>query len=45
MNYSSDPQMFSYSHNAGQDLLTQTAVAPAQKLTLQPWDLAIVEEK
>jgi hypothetical protein len=29
----------------GEDLLTSTAVAPAQSVTLKPWDLVIVEEK
>jgi beta-galactosidase len=45
MNYSSDPQTFTYPYGAGEDLLTQRAVARSEKLTLKPWDLAIVEEK
>ena len=45
LNYSSDPQTFTYSYGAGEDLLTQTPVASSQKVTLKPWDLVIVEEK
>ena len=45
LNYSNDPQTFTYSYGAGEDLLTRTAVSASQKLTLKPWDLAIVEEK
>ena len=44
LNYSSDPQTFAYPYAAGQDLLTNTAVAPNQSVTLKPWDLAIIEE-
>ncbi|MFB3922959.1 MAG: beta-galactosidase [Terriglobia bacterium] len=43
-NYSSAPQSFKYSYGAGSDLLAQAAVAPAQTVTLQPWDLAIIGE-
>jgi beta-galactosidase len=45
LNYSSDPQSFAYSHGAGSDLLTGNAVASSGQLTLQPWDLAIIEER
>ncbi len=45
LNYSSDPQTFAYSYGAGTDLLTGKAVAASQQLTLEPWGLAIVEEK
>jgi beta-galactosidase len=45
LNYSSDPQAFSYSFGAGTDLLTQAAVAQGQSMKLKPWDAAIVEEK
>jgi len=45
LNYSSASQAFSYPYAAGEDLLTQSAVSPWQKLTLKPWDLAIIEEK
>ncbi len=44
MNYSSDPQTFVYSYRAGQDLLSGSAIAPTQQVTLKPWDLAVVEE-
>jgi beta-galactosidase len=45
LNYSSDPQAFTYSFGAGTDLLTQVAVAQGQSIKLKPWDAAIVEEK
>lgn len=44
-NYSSDLQKFVYSYGGGSDLLLQSAVLPQQTITLNPWDLAIVEEK
>ncbi len=45
LNYSDNEQTFSYSYAAGSDLLTQSAIAHSQQITLKPWDLAIVEEK
>jgi beta-galactosidase len=45
MNYSSDLQTFKYAYKLGEDLLTNTTVAPSQTVTLKPWDLAILEEK
>ncbi|HVJ08852.1 MAG TPA: beta-galactosidase [Acidisarcina sp.] len=45
LNYSSDKQNFMYPHGAGTDLLTGKAVASNQQVTLDPWDLVIVEEK
>jgi len=45
LNYSSDPQAFTYSFAAGTDLLAQSAVAQGQSIKLKPWDAAIVEEK
>jgi len=45
LNYSDNAQTLSYLYGPGADLLTQTAVAHAQQITLKPWDLAIVEEK
>jgi beta-galactosidase len=45
LNYSSDPQTLAYVYGPGTDLLTQAAVTQGQKMTLKPWDLAIVEEK
>jgi beta-galactosidase len=44
LNYSSETQTFSYPYAAGKDLLTGTAVAPNQSVTVKPWDLAIIEE-
>jgi beta-galactosidase len=44
-NYSGDPQTFSYAYGSGMDLLAEAAVDRGQKLTLKPWDAAIVEEK
>lgn len=44
-NYSSDPQTFNYSYKPGSNLLTQTAVANSQALSLKPWDIAIIKEK
>jgi len=45
MNYSSEPRTFKYPYKQGEDLLTKTAVAPSQTVTLKAWDLAIFEEK
>jgi beta-galactosidase len=45
MNYSSDPQTFSYPYRPGEDLLIREAVAPAQSLTVQPWDLIVIKER
>jgi beta-galactosidase len=45
LNYSSDKQSFPYGYAAGVDLLSGNAVAPSQQVTLEPWDLVIVEEK
>ncbi|MGA8151852.1 MAG: beta-galactosidase [Terriglobales bacterium] len=45
LNYSSDPQTFTYAHGRGEDLLTHAPVTSSQKVTLKPWDLVIVEEK
>jgi len=43
-NYSGNSVSFTYGHKAGSDLLTGHGVAAGDKLTLAPWDLAIVEE-
>jgi beta-galactosidase len=43
-NYAGAELSFSYPYKAGTDLLSNRRVAPADKLTLAPWDLAIVEE-
>jgi beta-galactosidase len=45
LNYSSDQQTFTYPYKEGTDLLTNNAIAASGKITLQPWDVAIVEEK
>ena len=45
LNYSSSMQTLKYAYGAGSELLTQSAMAPSQTLTLKPWDLAIIEEK
>ena len=43
-NYSASEVGFTYSRKAGSDLLTGHPVAAGDKLTLAPWDVAIVEE-
>ena len=43
-NYSGSEVSFAYSHGAGTDLLTGRKAAPGDKVTLAPWDLAIIEE-
>jgi len=45
LNYSNETQNFTYAYGAGGDLLTQNSVARGQKVTLKPWDAAILEEK
>ena len=45
LNYSGDPQTFTYSYGAGTELLTQAGIAQSQKVTVKPWDLMVVEEK
>jgi beta-galactosidase len=45
LNYSQDAQKVVYAYGDGRELLTQTPVAHAQTLALQPWDVAIIEEK
>ncbi len=44
-NYSIDSQTFDYPYAAGTELLTQSGLEHGQKITLKPWDAAIVEEK
>lgn len=44
-NYSGKPVAFTYHGPAGTDLLTRESVADDQQVSLQPWDLAIVEER
>ncbi|MGB6686602.1 MAG: beta-galactosidase [Terracidiphilus sp.] len=43
-NYSGSPVTFTYSHAPGISLLDGKQVTKLQNLSLQPWDLAIVEE-
>jgi beta-galactosidase len=43
-NYSGAEVKVSYAYGAGTNLIDGNAVAKAQELTLEPWDLAIVEE-
>lgn len=45
LNYSSDRQTLNYAYAPGTDLLSQAAVAHSQKVTVQPWDLLLIEEK
>jgi beta-galactosidase len=45
LNYSNNSQTCTYPYAAGSDLLTQSAIAHSQQITLKPWDLAIIEEK
>ncbi len=42
-NYSGDPVSFTYHGPDGSNLITNGPVTDSQQLTLQPWDLAIVE--
>lgn len=45
LNYSSEPQDFTYSHGTGTDLLTGKATAAGERLQLAPWNAAIIEER
>jgi beta-galactosidase len=45
LNYSSQSQTFAYAYGAGAELLSDSKISNAQKVTLNPWDLAIIEEK
>ncbi len=45
LNYSSEPQMFSYTGRTGTDLLTGKSIANGASIELQRWDAAIVEEQ
>jgi len=44
LNYSSTPQTCAYSYGAGEDLVSQKRIDHGQSLTVNPWDLAIVQE-
>jgi beta-galactosidase len=45
LNYSQEAQTFTYSYGAGENLLSEKAVSHGDKLTLGPWDVAIIEER
>jgi beta-galactosidase len=45
LNYSGSPQIVPYAYASGSNLLSQGSVISGQSLLLQPWDVAIVEEK
>ena len=44
MNFASNPATVPYTYAPGKDLLTNTTISAKAKLTLQPWDLIIIEE-
>jgi beta-galactosidase len=44
LNFSGEPQSFAHAHGAGTELLSQKPVAAGGRLTLGPWDLAVVRE-
>lgn len=45
LNYSSQPQTFSYSYGPGIELLSGSDVSAGQRFELKAWDLAIIEER
>jgi beta-galactosidase len=44
LNFSSEPQSFAYANPPGTELLSQKPVAAGERLTLGPWDLAVIRE-
>jgi beta-galactosidase len=44
LNYSGEAQSFVYAYADGTDLLTGKRVAHSASLSLQPWDLTVVQE-
>jgi beta-galactosidase len=44
LNYSSETKTAPYTYAAGKDLLTNASISANQQITLNPWDLVIVEE-
>jgi len=44
LNFSPDPQSISYTYPQGTDLLTGLSLSEGDSLTLNPWDLYIIEE-
>jgi beta-galactosidase len=45
LNYSSSPEQFTYESGSGVDLPTGHRVARGEAVTIEPWDLVIVEEQ
>jgi len=45
LNYLIDSKTFDYPYAVGTELLTQSGLEHGQKITLKPWDAAIVQEK
>jgi beta-galactosidase len=43
-NYTGSASTFTYAHAAGTDLITGKRIASSEKVTLKPWDLAIIQE-
>ncbi|HXY40206.1 MAG TPA: beta-galactosidase [Vicinamibacteria bacterium] len=44
LNFSGEPQAFDYPHGPSTDLLADRPVAQKQRITLGPWDLAVIRE-
>lgn len=44
LNYSGEPQTFTYSHATGTELLAGTKVPASMQVTVPAWDLLIIEE-
>ena len=44
LNFSGQPQAFAWAHGAGTELLTGKTVAAGERISLGPWDLAVVQE-
>lgn len=45
LNYSGDRQSFQYAYAAGTDVLTAGSVQKSQTISLDPWGVAVVEER
>jgi beta-galactosidase len=45
LNYSNSPEQFTYSAGSGVDLPTGHRVQHGDTVTVQPWDVVILEEK
>ncbi len=45
LNYSSDEQKFAYPRASGEELISGSAIAHGQAVTLAPWGVAVIEEK